>query len=131
MYILLTLDSVKRSASEPRQGCDSGGRSLRVSLKDEAMGRVSGQLPVDLVDDILSTRSGILTEIGRVNGIIFLTSGSLGKDLRIHGPESCRRPLNLASSSGIDESVFRAGGSCDGAGVDGSQQGSSYDEELR
>ena len=114
-----TLDSVERSSGQPLQGVDGGSSSLGVTLQVEAVGRVRGEGRGDLPDDVGGTSSRVLAEVGGVDRVVDLPARELRGDTRVDGSEPGRLPLNLTSTSGVDDSVTRASSGDSPLGEDG------------
>lgn len=103
-----TFDGVKGRASELLKSVGGSGRTLRITLEDEAVIRVTLKGGSDSIDDIPRALGGDLTEAGPIIGVVDLTARLLRGDSSIHRSESGRFALRFTCSSGVDEGVSRA-----------------------
>lgn len=78
------LDSIEGSACESWHGVDSRLCSLRVALKDEALIGRGSQGAGDLIDDVSSSSSRVLTGTSGVDSVVDLATGDCRSDARVH-----------------------------------------------
>lgn len=130
-----TLDGVERGSGESLERIDSRSRTLGVTLEVEAVSWVCSEGGLNLVDNIGSTQSRVLIKASGVDCAVDGTTGQLGSDSGVDGPESGRLAWQLAGTPGVDDGVPRAcDGDCsfskDGRGNDGVER-AEKDKESR
>ena len=127
-----TLDGVEARASQLRESvCGSSG-TLRVTLKQNALIRVSLQNRLDFADNVGSSCGRVLRNTGGIDGVVDLSTRQLALDFGVHGAETSRRALYFTSTAGVDDGVARAGVcSLDHASLGGGSSRKGKDNVLK